>query len=411
LNRGSVLKMSLEKLKNSYRYGAYQALLEEKITRNEYEMLVEAGGIIDKLVSKVKGFFGGIGPGSEAFKKASSSKAFSSYLPQAQKGLKDIVDSLRKYAGSVEGIDVEQVVNETLMGLLNSVGTTPKEIDDAEKSAKSGESGGESSAGTGAESGTTISTATINSNPAAAAALVADATGKPEEAVAAELEKKKPDIAALSSVLGNAIGNLTSVDGNVATKVVKALIDKGHLKLENGNSLTRRSLMNFVNEVNELNNQYNLMERWSQLAGIHESLLVERDADTAAFDELMKMIDSGEVKTTEALNQWLQGPKGQKAGLTKAMKKQLIAAFEKKNTKEDKKEVEKIVSDAPEAKEVPGQKEASPEGEKKTEEVKKEFGPAFKDVRAVIKPEEADDDTLAKVIDTIDKFKSVKIAA
>ena len=398
--------MSLEKLKNSYRYGAYQALLEEKITRNEYEMLVEAGGIIDKLVSKVKGFFGGIGPGSEAFKKASSSKAFSSYLPQAQKGLKDIVDSLRKYAGSVEGIDVEQVVNETLMGLLNSVGTTPKEIDDAEKSAKSGET---SSAGTGAETGTTISTATISSNPAAAAALVADATGKPEEAVAAELEKKKPDIAALSSVLGNAIGNLASVDGSVATKVVRALIDKGHLKLENRRPLTRLGLINVINEAKYLNDQIDIMNRWQKLSGLNESLLVERDADTAAFDELMKMIDSGEVKTTEALNQWLQGLKGQKAGLTKAMKKQLIAAFEKKNTKEDKKEVEKIVTAVPEAKPTEGDK-SKPDA-KPTEAVKKEFGQAFKDVRAVIKPEEADDDILARVIDTIDNFKSVKIAA
>jgi len=401
--------MSLEKLKNSYRYGAYQALLEEKITRNEYEMLVEAGGIIDKLVSKVKGFFGGIGPGSEAFKKASSSKAFSSYLPQAQKGLKDIVDSLRKYAGSVEGIDVEQVVNETLMGLLNSVGTTPKEIDDAEKSAKSGESGGESSAGTGAESGTTISTATINSNPAAAAALVADATGKSEEAVAAELEKKKPDIAALSSVLGNAIGKLTSVDGSVATKVVKALIDKGHLKLENGNSLTRRGLMNFVNEVNELNNQYNLMERWSQLAGVNSVIISE-----GRSGDILKDIKSKKIKTPEELEARIkQATTDGQGGQVLKRKDEIMAAFKKVNPDVKPAEEKKIDTaleaagkDAP-----PGGKESSPEDEKKTEEVKKEFGPAFKDVRAVIKPEEADDDTLAKVIDTIDKFKSVKIAA
>ena len=408
--------MSLEKLKNSYRYGAYQALLEEKITRNEYEMLVEAGGIIDKLVSKVKGFFGGIGPGSEAFKKASSSKAFSSYLPQAQKGLKDIVDSLRKYAGSVEGIDVEQVVNETLMGLLNSVGTTPKEIDDAEKSAKSGESGGESSAGTGAESGTTISTATINSNPAAAAALVADATGKPEEAVAAELEKKKPDIAALSSVLGNAIGKLTSVDGSVATKVVKALIDKGHLKLENRRPLTRLGLINAINEAKYLNDQIDIMNRWQKLAGLNESLLVEREFDKAQFDKVLAAIESGELKTIDALN--LRMKSIGKQGLTKAAKKELISSFEKKNPKEDKKEVEKTVEAVPEAKPTEGEaKEGKKEDDKSkpdakpTEAVKKEFGPAFKDVRAVIKPEEADDDTLAKVIDTIDKFKSVKIAA
>lgn len=400
--------MSLEKLKNSYRYGAYQALLEEKITRNEYEMLVEAGGIIDKLVSKVKGFFGGIGPGSEAFKKASSSKAFSSYLPQAQKGLKDIVDSLRKYAGSVEGIDVEQVVNETLMGLLNSVGTTPKEIDDAEKSAKSGESGGEtSSAGTGAETGTTISTATISSNPAAAAALVADATGKPEEAVAAELEKKKPDIAALSSVLGNAIGNLASVDGSVATKVVRALIDKGHLKLENRRPLTRLGLINVINEAKYLNDQIDIMNRWQKLSGLNESLLVEREFDKAKFDKVLAAIESGELKTIDALN--LRMKSIGKQGLTKAAKKELISSFEKKNPKEDKKEVEKTVEAVPEAKPTEGDK-SKPDA-KPTEAVKKEFGQAFKDVRAVIKPEEADDDILARVINTIDNFKSVKIAA
>ena len=191
---------------------------------------------------------------------------------------------------------------------------------------------------------------------------------------------------------------------------MKALLDKGHLKLEGGRPITRTGIMSFYREVKALNEQKDLMGRWLQLAGLAEALLVEREADKAAFDELMKMIDSGEMKSADELKQWLAGPKGAKAGLSKAMKKQLTAAFEKKNPKEDKKEVEKAVEAAPEAK-PPSGKEATPEEEKKAEEVKKEYGQAFKDVRAVIDAKVADDATLAKVIDAIDSYKTVAVAA
>ena len=312
--------MSLEKLKNSYRYGAYQALLEEKITRNEYEMLVEAGGIIDKLVSKVKGFFGGIGPGSEAFKKASSSKAFSSYLPQAQKGLKDIVDALRKYAGSVEGIDVDQVVNETLMGLLNSVGTTPKEIDDAEKAAKSGESGGESSsAGTGAESGETV---TLN-NPSTQMTLVraaAQATGADPKAA----EEKAGDMSAdaVQDAVMKGFAKSAGVDFEKTKDIIDYITKNKLLKAE---SFMGTETVNSLNELSDIlaNQQHQsyVMERWISLAGIiKDNILEEAVEEPAKIDDILKSLPK---MNAGALLKLVNNP---------ALKKQLgdkLADFEK----------------------------------------------------------------------------------
>lgn len=391
-----------QKLHSVIKYKAYTSLLEGRITQKEYNMLSEIG-----FLDKIKSFFGGGVDVSKDLGKLFSNKVAQRQLTAAKDAITKAVQDLRKVAGEA-GVD-EDTINEFLMGVFKSADIDPAEVASAGKGGGE-DKGGESAAGE-APSGTPVSAAAIEKNPAVITRIVADVTGKDEEKVAAEIEKKKPDVAALSAVLGNAIGKNVGVDGKIVTDVVKALIDKGHLKLENGSRLTRRGLMNFINEANELNRQHDLMERWQHLAGLDEALLVEREADTAAFDELMKMIDSGEVKTTDQLNQWLAGPKGQKAGLSKAMKKQLTAAFEKKNPKEDKKAVEKAVEAAPEAKEAPGSKQPSPEDEKKAEEVKKEFGPAFKDVRAVIDPKKVDDTTLAKVIDAIDSFKSVSIAA
>lgn len=390
----------IRKSHNIIKYKAYTALLEGSINQREHDMLVELG-----FLDKVKSFFGGGMEVGGDLAKLFKDKVNQKQLQLAKDNITKAIADLKAIAGKA-GVD-ESVVNEFLKGVLDEAGASPQDIASAQPS------GGESGADASKEAtpGTPVTAAAVEKSPAVAAKIVADVTGKDEEKVADELEKKKPDIAALTGVLGNAIGKTAGVDGGLATKVVKALIDKGHLKLESGMPLTRSGLVKFINEVKSANAQLDVMDRWQQLAGLNEALLVEREADTAAFDELMKMIDSGEIKTVDQLNQWLAGPKGQKAGLSKAMKKQLTAAFEKKNPKEDKKEVEKAVAAAPEAKEAPGGKEASPEEQKKAEETKKQYGAAFKDVRSVIKPEEADDTTLAKVIDAIDGFKSIAIAA
>ena len=387
----------LQKTHGVIKYKAYTALLEGKINQKEHDILVELG-----FMDKVKSFFGGGMEVGGDLAKLFKDKVAQKQLQAAKENIGKAIADLKAIAQKA-GVD-ESVINEFLKGVLDEAGADPAEI----AAAKPEGGGAEADAAAETKPGTEVSATEIEKNPAVAAKIVADATGQPVEKVEAELEKKKPDVAAISSILGNAIGKSVGVDGKVVTDVIKTLIDKGHLKLENGNSLTRRGLMNFVNEVNELNNQYNLMERWSQLAGIHESLLVEREFDKAQFDKVLASIESGELKTIDALNLRM---KSMKQGLTKAAKKDLITSFEKKNPKEDKKEVEKAVAAVPEATEVPGQKEASPEDEKKAKEVKEKFGAAFKDVRAAIDPKKVDDTTLTKVIDAIDGFKSVAIAA
>lgn len=388
-----------QKAHSIIKYKAYTALIEGKIDQQQYSMLTELG-----FLDKVKAFFGGGaevgGDLAKLFKDKVAQKQLTIAKDNITKAVKDLKDVASK-AGVNDG-----VVNEFLKSVFDGVGVDPAQV----AAAKPGEGGDKAGGGDQtAAKGQSVEKA-LEKSPAAVAKAVADVTGQPEEKVAAELEKKKPDAAALSGVLGNAIAKNIGIDAKIVTDVVKALLDKGHLKLEGGRPLDRKGIMNFYKEVKDLNEQSDLMNRWLQLAGLNETLLVEREADKAAFEELMKMIDSGEMKTADELQQWLAGPKGAEAGLTKAMKKQLTAAFEKKNPKEDKKKVEKAVEAAPETK-APTEKEPSPAEEKKAEEAKKEYGQAFKDVRAVIDTKVADDATLAKVIDAIDGYKTVAVAA
>ena len=387
----------LQKTHGVIKYKAYTALLEGKINQKEHDILVELG-----FMDKVKSFFGGGmevgGDLAKLFKDKVNQKQFQ----LAKESITKVVADLKAIAKKA-GID-ESVVNEFLKGVLDEAGADPADIaaaepSDSESDAEDGE----------AAAGTEVSATAIGKNPAIAAAIVADATGQPVDKVQAELEKKKPDVAAISSILGNAIGKSVGVDGKVVTDVVKTLIDKGHLKLENGNSLTRRGLMNFVNEVNELNNQYNLMERWSQLAGLNSVIITE-----GRSGDILKDIKSKKIKTPEELEARIkQATTDGQGGQVLKRKDEIMAAFKKVNPDVEPAEEKKIDTaleaagkDAP-----PGGKEASPEDEKKEEEVKEKFGTAFKDVRAAIDPKKVDDITLTKVIDAINDFKSVAIAA
>ena len=255
------LNNKTQKFHNVIKYKAYTSLLEGRINKREHDILVELG-----FMDKVKSFFGGGMEVGGDLAKLFKDKVAQKQLQAAKENIGKAIADLKAIAQKA-GVD-ESVINEFLKGVLDEAGADPAEI----AAAKPEGGGAEADAAAETKPGTEVSATEIEKNPAVAAKIVADATGQPVEKVEAELEKKKPDVAAISSILGNAIGKSVGVDGKVVTDVIKTLIDKGHLKLENGNSLTRRGLMNFVNEVNELNNQYNLMERWSQLAGIHESL-------------------------------------------------------------------------------------------------------------------------------------------
>jgi hypothetical protein len=392
------LNNKTQKFHNVIKYKAYTSLLEGRINKREHDILVELG-----FMDKVKSFFGGGMEVGGDLAKLFKDKVAQKQLQAAKENIGKAIADLKAIAQKA-GVD-ESVVNEFLKGVLDEAGADPAEIAAAKPE------GGGAEAGAAAETkpGTEVSAAAIEKNPAVAATIVADATGQPVEKVEAELEKKKPDVAAISAILGNAIGKSAGVDGKVVTDVIKTLIDKGHLKLENGNSLTRRGLMNFVNEVNELNNQYNLMERWSQLAGVNSVIISE-----GRSGDILKDIKSKKIKTPEELEARIkQATTDGQGGQVLKRKDEIMAAFKKVNPDVKPAEEKKIDTaleaagkDAP-----PGGKEASPEDEKKAEEVKEKFSAAFKDVRAAIDPKKVDDTTLTKVIDAIDGFKSVAIAA
>jgi len=391
-----------QKLHSVIKYKAYTSLLEGRITQKEYNMLSEIG-----FLDKIKSFFGGGVDVSKDLGKLFSNKVAQRQLTAAKDAITKAVQDLRKVAGEA-GVD-EDTINEFLMGVFKSADIDPAEVASAGKGGGE-DKGGESAAGE-APSGTPVSAAAIEKNPAVITRIVADVTGKDEEKVAAEIEKKKPDVAALSAVLGNAIGKNVGVDGKIVTDVVKALIDKGHLKLENGNRLTLRGLMSFINEVNELNNQYDLMERWQKLAGVRTGVMLE-----GRTGDILKDIKAKKIKSVEELEARIkQATADGQGGQVLKRKDEIMSAFKEINPDvkpQDEKKIDTAIQDA--GKDAPAggdKKEISPEDQKKAEEVKKEFGPAFKDVRAVIDPKKVDDTTLAKVIGAIDGFKSVSIAA
>jgi hypothetical protein len=329
----------LQKTHGMIKYKAYTALLEGKINKREHDILVELG-----FMDKVKSFFGGGMEVGGDLAKLFKDKVAQKQLQAAKENITKAIVDLKAIAKKA-GVD-ESVINEFLKGVLDEAGADPAEI----ASAKPEGGGAEADAAAETKPGTEVSTDLIRTNPAVLKNVVADITGKPVEKVEAELEEKKPDVAAISAILGNSIGTAEKVDGEIATKVIKALIEKGHLKLEGRKKLTRSGLINFINEVKHENSQQAVMNRWSQLAGIHESLLVEETPpkkNQEAFKKIMASIGNKSIKTVDDLTKQL-ADLGKSHQLSNQMKAELTTAFEKNNPKEDKKEIEKVVDAVPE---------------------------------------------------------------
>ena len=397
----------LQKTHGVIKYKAYTALLEGKINQKEHDLLVEAAvGFMDK----VRSFFGGAkevgGDMISLIKVKGNQKLFDA----AKENITKAIEQMREIAKKANLPD--SVVDEFLALTLKAADVTPEDIVDA--AANPSKSEDNAGGGEAAAPGTEVSPDAIKKTPAVVAKLVSDATGQPVEKVEAELDKKKPDVAAISTILGAALGESEDVDPKVATVIVKTLINKGHLEFANENSLTRRGLMNFVNEVNDLNAQHEVMNRWLQLAGMHDTLLAEKKdpkKNQEAFKQIMASIEGAKIKTIEDLTQQLTDLSNKGGELSAKMKTDLTTAFERKNTKVDKQEVEKVVAAVPQAKEAPGQKQATPDEEKKAEEVKKKYDAAFKSVRDALSPEEVADETLTKVMSAIERYKSVALKA
>jgi len=331
--------------RNALKYQAYQALLESSIPSHTKQKLIEAG-----FLQKVAAFFGAGGETAKELtagvRKIFADKKLGRRSAVAKTNIEKELEELKAIAKTA-GVS-EESVYDILHLILKEKGMNPASVADSPTGG-----GGAPQAG-GAQPGVQPAVITVQSltqNPQVAAPLVAAVTGKDVQAVAGQLESKPPSAAKITDLVAKAAAKETGIKPEIVSKAIQALIKAGELKLE---SKKRRST-NVIAEQSGL-----IFERWQQLAGVRSGLLVERDADVGAFNDLMKAIEDGTIESAEELKAYLQGEKGKAAGLSKAMKKQLTAAFQKKNPKEDKKEVEQAVEAAPTAPD--GGDAASPSG-------------------------------------------------
>ena len=381
-------------------YKAYKLLLESDLTTEQREALIEIG-----FIDKIKSFFGAGAEVGGDLAKVFKDKTYQKQLVASQKNIKKELEDL-KAIGAKVGMG-DDFVNQFLQSLMSGAGLDPAKVASAKPT--DGEAKSEAGAtGEEAKPGTSVTPETLEKNPEVATKVIAAATGRPEEQVAAEIEKKKPDAAALTKLFSTAVAKLSNQKPDLVSKVLGALLSKGHIKLEGKTVNTRSALIKMTKEAHTLCENVAVMDRWQTLAGLQNprsQLLYEGPAT----DELLKDIESKKIKSADALKAAVKGYKGDDLKDLESSQAQLIDAVKGDNAfPHFDTDLAAIIDDL--KKGGAAKDEASPQDKKEAEKVKKEFGPAFKDVRAAIKPEEAGDEVLAAVIDAIDQLKAVEIA-
>ena len=225
---------------HNFQYKAYQGLLEGKITRLEYDTLVEKVGFLSRVGSTLKGLLSG----GKEFKKGYDDKKYKDLLGKAQADLKDTVTQIRKFAEKVGVEDVEDLIQQSVAGILGAANVQPAAVARAITPAAAGASGG----GDGGGGATTRGTVAVD-NPDAAVDKGASVT-KPEQAaaslaVAQGADEKKVDAAAKNpqKVLDDFakyVSGKSKVDIDVTSKILNLLLKNGMLK--SNVSITSESL-------------------------------------------------------------------------------------------------------------------------------------------------------------------------
>lgn len=345
--------------RSALRYKLYKYSIEKNLTPAQRDVVLS-----ESFFSKVGAFLGLGGQVGGALANAFKNSEVQTITKSMKKDFQD----LKNIASKLDNGD--QVVIGLLKSLLNDVGFKPENIVNADLSKLSGKASGQ-----GASQGSgPITTATIDKNPAAATNLVAALTDKKPEEVASAIEAKKPNAATVSKTIATAISGKVGVEVDKATKIVKALMDTGHLVFEG-----RRPVMYTPDPV---------MERWQTLAGV--DLVLERSKGNAKKQKNMAAKNTGGKPAPGATS-----PTAPPAATPAPAAKETSGTTEKPQA-----------SGTPAASaEKTGAETKDKSGDKKPDQnletKKKEFEKPFKDIRGKVKEEEASDEEIIKVFDAI----------
>ena len=289
---------------NAAKYKAYKFLLESDISPQHRDLMLEKLGIFQQL----KSFFGGAKEMGGEMLDVVKNKAYQKQLVMAQQNMEEALQDLRDIAKKAGKDDA--FVNALLQSFLKGSGVDPSAIASA---SPSGEGGGESGGDSGG--GQLVVTPKTIAKTVVAAPLIAAVTDKDVGAVVTQVEKQKPNPATITGMIASAAAKSTGVDEKIALKAVQALVKSGKLKAES--RFRDREGLPLV------------FERWQQLAGFPQNLLVEGQKE----DKWMAMVDKGDFKSAEDLQKAFKEKMGKATGfpnLGSEGQKRILAKLEEK---------------------------------------------------------------------------------
>lgn len=380
------------------RYRIYKVLLESDLTQLQRETLNEIlseGGWIDNLKA-----WAGAAKDTGAFDigKVFANNKFSRRVKIAGETITKEIEELKSIAKAA-GIG-EDAMLSMLSAILKGSGASPAELASAEKSTVSG--GGSAPSGGKSASpvaGSPVTPENVADNPSLMSTILAAVTGKTKEETEKAVESKKPNAVTLIKTISDSISKSTGVDPVKAAKIIKALMDTGHVVVEG------RSLY----QVRQLSESYNaaiildtVLERWQKIAGLN--ILLEGPAT----DDIVDGLKNKKIKNDDQLKSAIKGYKGDDLADLEKNKGQVVGAvrgnpafpgFDKK-FEEMLKDMKTNSSNPAANPAAGGAKEKDPGFD--LEAGKKEFANAFKEVRSKIKEAEATDEELIKVMKALD---------
>ena len=327
--------------RSSLRYKIYKYSIEKNLTSSQREVILS-----ESFFSKIGAFLGLGGEVGGAIANAFKNSEVQSLTKSMKSDFKD----LKNVASKLDNGD--EVVIGLLKTLLDDVGFDPSKIAQADLSKLSGK---ESNKGSSQASGP-VTSASIDKNPEAATNLVAAITGKKPEDVASAIETKKPNAASVSQTIAKAISGKIGVEVDKTTKIVKALMDTGHIVFEG------RRLVFLRPDA--------IIERWQALAGI--DLMLERNKQKK--QKTGKKPGGAEQPPAATNSQPATGSTEKPAAETKTGSQTASGNTEKADDKKPDENLEKK---------------------------KKEFEKPLKDIRGKVKEDDVSDEEIFKIFDAI----------
>ena len=397
---------------SALRYKIYRVLLESDLTSKQREVVLE--GWFDNL----KDWLGAAkDTGKTDVGKIFADNKYNRRVKTVANNITKEIEGLKAVAKDA-GVP-EEVALELLNSILKGAGADPAKIETAADSPST--SGGEgSTGGSGGSSGgggvTTVTADTLTSNPAAAAALSAAVSGRSAADAAAAAEQKKTNPKDMVKDWISGIAKGSGVDEAKTKKIVKALLDGEHIKIDLSSlaESLRRIKKVLAERKSFVTRRDPILERWQKLAGLSQL------NEGPATDDIVDGLKSKKIKNDDDLRSAIKGYKGDDLKDLESNKDQVVGAvrgnpafpgFDKKLEdmlqdlkKSDSKKAEDTPAAAPEGSSSGGEPAGggSESGGAAAEDDSKEYENVFKDVRAKITDENIKDDEIKKVIKFID---------